>query len=127
MTETTKITGIVKFFGLDYGFIQPDDPNSDDVYIHFSNIEPWRKGHKNLVMGQSVKFSLTKNDKGLEAMELEIHPDDRGMSKYEFEESKGNRVWEPNDKNQIENKEDNKKKLPEQRKRLPKSKFQTLK
>ena len=84
--DERRATGIVKFFELDYGFIQPDNLDIDDIYIHYSNIEPWRKGHKRLKMGQSVKFILTTNDKGYEAKQLEIHPDDREVSRYNIDE-----------------------------------------
>jgi len=57
------MTGEVKFFGTSYGFIVTDDPDMADVFVHHSQIEPWRKGFKTLTKGQAVKFDLEEIQK----------------------------------------------------------------
>jgi len=78
-----KITGKVNRFDEEkgYGFITSDVLDMGDIFIHFSNVEPWRKGHKTLEVGQSVRFNIKNENGKQEAFDLEIHPDDR-RSKY---------------------------------------------
>jgi len=123
-----NMTGVVKFFEGDFGFIQSDDPEYDDIYVHYTNIEPWRRGYKNLKIGQSVKFVLVVSDRGVQAKELEIHPDDRIRDVSKFEDSKNRRIM---DKENWGNKEwrNQNQKIPglataEKTERLPHSKFQ---
>ena len=58
------MTGRVKYFKSSYGFIIPDDTEVGDVFVHHTDIEPWRQGFKELEKGQVVKFDLYKTDKG---------------------------------------------------------------
>ena len=67
-----KITGVVKHWKGAYGFVTPDNSKLDDVFIHCSQIEPWRKGFKELAVGDKVNFSYREGKKGLEAFNLEI-------------------------------------------------------
>lgn len=71
------MTGKVRFFKKDYGFITPDDPDVDDVFVHFTAIEPWREGFKELEEGQRVKFKCIEGREGkLRAAEVERSRDD---------------------------------------------------
>jgi len=71
-SDGDKITGIVKIWKHTYGFITPDDSSLDDMFIHQNQIEPWRKGFKELVVGQKVTFSYIENKKGYNAINLEV-------------------------------------------------------
>lgn len=66
------MTGIFKHFKQDYGFITPDDPELDDVFVHFSEIEPWRNGFKEAEKGQKATFDIYQSSKGLHAKNVEI-------------------------------------------------------
>jgi len=59
-------TGSVKWFSNEkgYGFITPDD-GSDDVFVHFSQIEG--SGFKSLDEGAKVQFETAPGQKGLQA------------------------------------------------------------
>ena len=56
-------TGTVKWFSNEkgYGFITPDD-GSDDVFVHFSQIEG--SGFKSLDEGAEVQFETEPGQKG---------------------------------------------------------------
>lgn len=60
------ITGRVKHVAFNhanqmtYGFITPDDSSLDDLFVHHSEIEPWRDGFKELTVGDVVKFKVSK-------------------------------------------------------------------
>ena len=49
-----------------YGFLRSELPNLPDIYIHFSEIEPDRKGFKKLLEGDDVEFNIFefKRDNG---------------------------------------------------------------
>lgn len=70
------ITGVVKHFKRTYGFITPNDTTLDDVFVHHTQIEPWREGFKELEKGQKVKFGYVEKEKngkiGLHAVNVEI-------------------------------------------------------
>jgi len=76
-----KMTGKVKHVRSNdkgipiYGFINPDDPTVDDVFVHYKEIEPWRVGFKEFEVGQVVQFELWKTVKGLSARNVEIKRD----------------------------------------------------
>lgn len=71
------MTGLVLSWKGTFGFIRPDDKKMDDLFVHFENVEPERKGFKELKEGQSVKFDIREGEKGPEAINVEIHDDDR--------------------------------------------------
>jgi cold shock protein len=55
--------GTVKFFKTDkgYGFIKPDDGNSD-IFVHITAVE--RAGLKSLTQGQRLSFDVEPDKKG---------------------------------------------------------------
>lgn len=57
-----------------YGFIEPQDVKYGDVFVHFSEIEPWRPGFKEpLEPDQIVKFDAYRDSKRkLTAKNVEI-------------------------------------------------------
>jgi CspA family cold shock protein len=48
--------GCIKWFdkAKGYGFIQPDESEMEDVFIHFSAVE--RSGLDNLIQGQNIEY-----------------------------------------------------------------------
>ena len=72
-----KYTGIVLDWRKSYGFIRPDKPEMNDIFVHYSGVEPRREGFKELQKGQSVRFEIREGQKGPEAYDVEIHEDDR--------------------------------------------------
>ena len=80
-----KMTGTVKYWKGTYGFVIPDDPKMSDVFIYHENIEPWRKGFKELKEGQKVKFHYVKGkDDRLEAKNLEIEREEVDQDKFKM-------------------------------------------
>jgi len=63
-------TGTVKWFNdaKGYGFIQRD--RGEDVFVHFRAIRG--DGHRSLVDGQRVEFSVAKGQKGLQAEDVVV-------------------------------------------------------
>ncbi|TLP74068.1 cold-shock protein [Nesterenkonia sphaerica] len=61
-------TGTVKWFNAEkgYGFIAPSD-GSDDVFVHYSAIDPGSGGFKTLEENQQVQFETASGPKGLQA------------------------------------------------------------
>ncbi len=57
--------GTVKWFNdsKGYGFIQ--QPEGDDVFVHFSAIEV--KGFRTLAEGEEVEFEISESEKGRQA------------------------------------------------------------
>ena len=57
--------GKVKWFNAakGYGFIE--QPNGEDVFVHYSQIK--EEGFKTLNEGQEVEFEVMQGDKGLQA------------------------------------------------------------
>ena len=57
-------TGTVKWFNAQkgYGFIQPDDGSSKDVFVHISAVE--RAGMGNLNEGQKLSFEVERGQQG---------------------------------------------------------------
>jgi len=80
------MTGKVKYFKTEgYGFIIPDDTTVGDVFVHYSDIEPWRQGFKEMIPGQIVKFDLYKSDKGrtgLSARNVEVLREKVDMKRF---------------------------------------------
>ncbi|MCP5364858.1 MAG: cold-shock protein [Hyphomicrobiales bacterium] len=62
-------TGTVKWFNSTkgYGFIQPDDGESD-AFVHVSEVE--RSGMGRLAEGQRIAFELKQDSRGLRAIKL---------------------------------------------------------
>ena len=64
------MVGKVKWFNdqRGYGFVTND--NGQDAFIHFSNIKG--EDFKTLKEGDEVQYQLEQNDKGPNAIELEV-------------------------------------------------------
>lgn len=65
-------TGIVKWFNdsKGFGFIKPDD-GSDDLFAHFSEIQPQgRTEFRSLQENQHVTFDVKRGPKGLQASNI---------------------------------------------------------
>lgn len=60
--------GTVKWFNAAKGFGFITRENGEDVFVHFRAIQG--KGHRSLGEGQSVIFSVTEGDKGLQAVNV---------------------------------------------------------
>jgi CspA family cold shock protein len=62
--------GVVKWFSNEkgYGFIA--QPDSEDVFVHFSAIQA--DGYKTLNEGQKVEFDITEGPKGKQAANVRI-------------------------------------------------------
>ena len=68
--ENSRETGTVKWFNTNkgFGFITRD--SGDDVFGHFRSIRG--QGHRTLIEGQRVEFSVTEGEKGLQAEDVAI-------------------------------------------------------
>lgn len=60
--------GTVKWFNAAKGFGFITRENGEDVFVHFRSIQG--KGHRSLGEGQSVIFSVTEGEKGLQAVDV---------------------------------------------------------
>ncbi|TRX75616.1 cold-shock protein [Pseudomonas mangiferae] len=69
---TNRETGTVKWFNTSkgFGFISRD--SGDDIFVHFRAIRG--EGHRVLVEGQRVEFSVMQRDKGLQAEDVIAAP-----------------------------------------------------
>jgi cold shock protein len=67
-TEEDRETGTVKWFNTSkgFGFISRD--SGEDIFVHFRAIRG--EGHRVLVEGQRVEFSVMQRDKGLQAEDV---------------------------------------------------------
>ncbi|AOE87024.1 cold-shock protein [Pseudomonas sp. TCU-HL1] len=65
---TNRETGTVKWFNTSkgFGFISRD--SGDDIFVHFRAIRG--EGHRVLIEGQRVEFSVIQRDKGLQAEDV---------------------------------------------------------
>nr|BFE94708.1 hypothetical protein GCM10020185_52440 [Pseudomonas brassicacearum subsp. brassicacearum] len=65
---SNRDTGTVKWFNTSkgFGFISRD--SGDDIFVHFRAIRG--EGHRVLVEGQRVEFSVMNRDKGLQAEDV---------------------------------------------------------
>jgi cold shock protein len=70
ITMNERHTGIVKWFNdqKGYGFIALDGGGSD-VFVHYSAI--MGQGHRTLIQGQRVEFTVQQGPKGPAAAEVE--------------------------------------------------------
>ncbi len=68
VTQDNRETGTVKWFNTSkgFGFISRD--SGDDIFVHFRAIRG--EGHRVLVEGQRVEFSVMQRDKGLQAEDV---------------------------------------------------------
>ena len=66
--NAVRETGTVKWFNTSkgFGFISRDD--GEDIFVHFRAIRG--EGHRVLVEGQRVEFSVVMRDKGLQAEDV---------------------------------------------------------
>jgi len=60
-------TGTVKWFSnvKGYGFVNTDDNENEDIFVHFSAIE--MEGYRKLTSGQRIEFDVDDGPKGLQA------------------------------------------------------------
>ena len=70
--DSKRDTGTVKWFNTSkgFGFISRD--SGDDIFVHFRAIRG--EGHRVLVEGQRVEFSVMHRDKGLQAEDVIAAP-----------------------------------------------------
>lgn len=63
---SNTVQGVVKWFNEDkgFGFITQND-GGKDVFVHFRSIVA--EGHKTLIDGQAVQFTVEQGQKGLQA------------------------------------------------------------
>lgn len=68
VTADDRETGTVKWFNTSkgFGFISRD--SGDDIFVHFRAIRG--EGHRVLIEGQRVEFSVMQRDKGLQAEDV---------------------------------------------------------
>lgn len=68
---SNRTSGTVKWFNDEkgYGFITPDEGNTD-LFVHFKAIQS--DGFKSLKEGQKVTFVAAKGQKGMQAEEVRV-------------------------------------------------------
>jgi len=68
----------------EYGFITPDDPLLDDVFVYWRQVEPWREGFKELKVGDLVKFRIAKGsqENKWQAIDVEVARQPVDQSKF---------------------------------------------
>ncbi|WP_259651447.1 cold-shock protein [Pseudomonas sp. NCCP-436] len=66
--QDKRETGTVKWFNTSkgFGFISRD--SGEDIFVHFRAIRG--EGHRILIEGQRVEFSVMQRDKGLQAEDV---------------------------------------------------------
>ncbi|WP_305956036.1 cold-shock protein, partial [Pseudomonas sp. A-1] len=71
--RSPREAGTVKWFNTSkgFGFISRD--SGDDIFVHFRAIRG--DGHRVLVEGQRVEFTVVQRDKGLQAEDVQILED----------------------------------------------------
>ncbi len=62
--------GSVKWFNSSKGFGFIQQPNGDDVFVHFKAIIG--DGYKSLEEDDKVEFTITQGDKGLQAADVRV-------------------------------------------------------
>jgi len=67
-SDNSRETGTVKWFNTNKGFGFITRENGDDVFVHFRSIRG--QGHRTLIEGQRVEFSITEGEKGLQAEDV---------------------------------------------------------
>ncbi|MEL6309266.1 MAG: cold-shock protein [Chloroflexota bacterium] len=68
MAERTQ--GTVKWFNGDKGFGFIEQPNGDDLFVHYSEIQS--TGYRTLDEGATVEFEITQGRKGLQASAVTV-------------------------------------------------------
>ena len=68
--DPNRESGTVKWFNVTKGFGFVTRDQGDDVFVHFRSIRG--KGHRSLLEGQRVRFSVTERDKGIQAEGVSI-------------------------------------------------------
>jgi CspA family cold shock protein len=65
-----RYQGTVKWFNAvkGYGFIGREE--GEDVFVHFSALK--MDGYRKLVEGQQVEFSIESNERGLQAIDVDV-------------------------------------------------------
>ena len=68
--DTSREAGTVNWFNVTkgFGFITRDQ--GDDVFVHLRSIRG--KGHRSLLEGQRVRFTVTESDKGMQAEDVSV-------------------------------------------------------
>jgi CspA family cold shock protein len=68
--DIDRDSGTVKWFNVTkgFGFITRDQ--GDDVFVHFRSIRG--QGHRSLLEGQRVYFTVTESDKGMQAEDVSL-------------------------------------------------------
>jgi len=67
-SDNSRETGTVKWFNTSKGFGFITRENGDDVFVHFRSIRG--QGHRTLIEGQKVEFTITEGEKGLQAEDV---------------------------------------------------------
>ena len=62
--------GTVKWFNVNKGFGFITTESGEDIFVHFRSIQG--KGRRSLRQGQSVRFDISKGDKGLQADNVSV-------------------------------------------------------
>jgi CspA family cold shock protein len=60
-----RIIGTVKWFNANKGFGFIEQPEGEDVFVHYSALQS--DGYRSLDEGQRVEFSIERGPKGLQA------------------------------------------------------------
>ncbi|MFC1976330.1 cold-shock protein [Chloroflexota bacterium] len=60
-----RIMGTVKWFNAGKGFGFIEQPEGEDVFVHYSALQS--EGYRSLDEGQRVEFSVEQSPKGLQA------------------------------------------------------------
>ena len=68
--DPNRESGTVKWCNVTKGFGFVTRDQGDDVFVHFRSIRG--KGHRSLLEGQRVRFSVTESDKGIQAEDVSI-------------------------------------------------------
>jgi len=67
-TRDGREVGTVKWFNAAKGFGFITRANGEEVFVHFRSIQG--KGHRSLGEGQKVVFTVTRGEKGLQAVDV---------------------------------------------------------
>ncbi|NDJ60734.1 MAG: cold-shock protein [Chloroflexi bacterium] len=62
--------GTVKWFNGDKGFGFISQPDGDDLFVHYSEIQS--SGYRTLEEGATVEFEITQGKKGLQASAVTV-------------------------------------------------------